>query len=129
MSYSDGEKRRRPLQPDAIVEAVLRISKLKRHVDLLAHYDTYDYALLLPNTKAKGARIFCSRIINALRNTELAGVEPKNLSIAFGSASVPEDFKDLSALLGAADLAMKHAREKEIPLVLFKDIKELTTQA
>src|ERR1700733_1317490 len=54
------------LPKSALLDAVGRICKLKRHVDLLAHYDAFDYVLLLPNTKAGGAHIFANRIVKAL---------------------------------------------------------------
>ena len=123
------EQQMKPLSSEAIVEAVLRISQLKRHVDLLAHYDSSDYAMLLPNTKASGSRIFCNRIIKALQDAPLAGIPGDRISISMGAASVPEDFKDLSSLLGAADLAMNHAKQTEQKLVLYREIASLTSRA
>lgn len=120
----DGEVVRRVLPDKAVMEAVLRISQLKRHVDLIAHYDAFDYALLLPNTRCAGAEVFVKRIIKALTEKSLGGgVEPDELSLAFGCSSVPEDFKDLSGLLGAADLAMHQARDSQNTLVMYRDIK------
>ncbi len=124
----DGEVKRRPLPLDSVVDAVLKISSLKRHVDLLAHYDGLDYALLLPNTRAAGSRIFGNRIVKALQDSPLAGLAPQRLSLSFGCASVPEDFTDLSSLLGACDLAMSHARETKQSIVLYRDIKNLTAE-
>ncbi len=120
----DGEVVRKVLPDKAVMEAVLRISQLKRHVDLIAHYDAFDYALLLPNTRCFGAEVFVKRIIKALTDKPLGGgVEPEDLTLSFGSASVPEDFKDLSGLLGAADLAMHQARDSQNTLVMYRDIK------
>lgn len=120
----DGEVVRRVLPDKAVMEAVLRISQLKRHVDLIAHYDAFDYALLLPNTRCAGAEVFVKRIIKALSEKPLGGgVEPDELTLAFGSSSVPEDFKDLSGLLGAADLAMHQARDSQNTLIMYRDIK------
>jgi GGDEF domain-containing protein len=118
-----GEWIKQALPTAAVLDAVLRISQLKRHVDLLAHYDAFDYAMLLPNTRANGAHTFATRIIRALTSEPLGGIDPAQLSIAFGSATIPDDFVDLSSLLGAADLAMVQARQKKIPLVMFRDIK------
>lgn len=118
-----GEWLRQALPTAAVLDAVLRISQLKRHVDLLAHYDAFDYAMLLPNTRANGAHTFASRIIRSLTSEPLGGIDPAQISIAFGSASIPDDFVELSSLLGAADLAMAQARQKKVPLVMFRDIK------
>jgi GGDEF domain-containing protein len=118
-----GEWIRQALPTAALLDAVLRISQLKRHVDLLAHYDAFDYAMLLPNTRANGAHTFASRIIRSLTSEPLGGIDPAQMSIAFGSATIPDDFVELSSLLGAADLAMVQARQKKVPLVMFRDIK------
>jgi len=122
----DGEVARRVLSERALMDAVLRISKIKRHMDLIAHYDAYDYALLLPSTRVQGAEIFVGRIIEALRDRPLGGeVMANQLALAFGVASIPEDFKDMASLLGAADLAMTQARTTEQPLVMYRDIRHL----
>lgn len=116
---------RQILPPAALLDAVGRISALKRHVDLLAHYDAFDYAMLLPNTRSSGAQIFANRLVKTLTSSPLAGtIDSSKLLISFGSASVPEDFLDLSLLLGAADAAMNRARQNRQPLVMYKDMKE-----
>lgn len=125
MSHVDGKVVRRVLPTPAIVDAAARIGQLKRHQDLVAHYDAYDYALLLPNTKAAGTRIFGNRVLKMLTERPLSDVNPSELSIAFGAASVPEDFIDLSSLLAAADLAMNQARDKGQQFLLYQDIKHL----
>jgi diguanylate cyclase (GGDEF)-like protein len=124
----DGEVVKRVMPEQAIMDAVLRISQLKRHVDLLAHYDAYDFALLLPNTKAQGASVFVNRFVKVVTERPLAGgIDAAHLHLACGISSVPEDFKELSALLGAADLAMHQAREANVPVVLYRDIKNHVT--
>lgn len=126
MHASNGS--RQLLPGAAILDAVLRISQLKRHVDLLAHYDAYDYALLLPNTKANGSQIFANRLVKALTASPLGGeVEPSRLALSLGCASIPEDFVDLSSLLGAADLSMAQAKSQNKPVVVYRDIKPITT--
>lgn len=115
---------KRVLHEKALMDAVLRISNIKRHVDMMAHYDAYDYALLLPSTRPQGAEIFIGRVIEALRAKPLGGeVDPSQLAIAFGCCSVPDDFKDMSSLLGGADLALEQARKKGQDLVMYRDIK------
>lgn len=120
----DGKVVRRVLNERAVMDAVLRISNIKRHVDLIAHYDAYDYALLLPSTRTQGAEIFIGRVIDALRTKPLGGeIDASQLAMAFGCSSIPEDFKDMSSLLGAADLAMTQARETDKHVVMYRDIK------
>jgi len=127
MRLQSAESVREVLPSAAVLDAVLRISQLKRHVDLLAHYDSFDYALLLPNTKANGAQIFAKRIVKSLTETPLAGeIDSNKLSLALGCASMPEDFSDLGELLGAADMAMAQSRENKKPVIMYRDIKPIT---
>lgn len=122
----NGQVKKHDLSTGSVVDAALRISQLKRHVDLIAHYDNGDYALLLPNTKAAGCQIFINRIIKTLTASPLSELEEGALALAFGAASIPEDFVELSAILGAADLSMNQAKQRHVPLVMYRDIKHLT---
>jgi GGDEF domain-containing protein len=116
---------RESLPLSALSSAVRRISSVKRHVDLLAHYETYDYAALLPNTKAAGAQVFATRVLKALMSEPLVpgSITPHNFGAAFGIACIPEDFLELSQLLAAAEVAKGAASAGPEPIVLFKDIK------
>ena len=120
----DGVTKLRPLPIDSIVEAVLRISEMKRTVDLIAHYDSLDYTMLLPNTKSSGSRIFGNRLIECIKKRPLASINPQRISITLGAASVPDDFMDLSSLLGACDLALEQAKKTKKSFVLYSDIKD-----
>lgn len=120
-----GQTTDQPLPAPALLDVVLRISAMKRHVDVLSHYDKDDYALILPNTKSSGAEIFANRIVKSLTSSPLAGdIDNSSLSLAFGSASVPEDFVDLSSLLGAADLALQQSRVTMKPVLMYRDLKD-----
>lgn len=115
---------REPLPLAAVSEAVRRISRVKRHVDMMAHYETFDYALLLPNTKTSGAAVFANRIMKTLTASPLLpGMDMEKLTFAFGIASIPEDFLDLSLLLSAAEVAKNAAMNSPSPIVLYKDLK------
>jgi GGDEF domain-containing protein len=123
LSAADGLVRRVALSSDAIADATMRISTCKRHTDIVAHYELNDFAILLPSTGSGGTKVFASKVIKALTESPLAGTEGKKLSFSFGSASMPEDFKELSLLLGAAEMAMTFARQRGKPLVLFKEME------
>ena len=124
---NDGRITYRALPTEAIVQTVSRISRLKRYIDLIAHYDAFDYVLLLPNTKAAGARTLANRIVNNLLAHPISGVNSSRLSLAFGVSSVPEDFTNLGSLLGAADLAFSHSQHTRQPVVLYNEIKQSVT--
>lgn len=118
----DGAVRRKPLSVDAIADATIRINSKKRHTDVVAHYEAYDFGILLPSTKSSGAKVFVQKIIKTLLEKPLVGTEGKQLSYAFGSASIPEDFTDINSLLGAAELSMQYARDRGEQIIFFKDL-------
>jgi GGDEF domain-containing protein len=114
---------REPLPIGALREAVLRISQAKRHNDLLAHYEAFDYALLCPDTKGEGARVFAKRLITSLTKSPLShGVDAGSLSLSFGAACVPEDFLELGLLLSAAESAKANALQNEKQVLLYRDL-------
>ncbi len=114
---------REPLPIGALREAVLRISQAKRHNDLLAHYEAFDYVLLCPETKGEGARVFAKRLVTALTKSPLGtGVDARTLSLSFGAACVPEDFLELGLLLSAAEAAKTSAHTNDTPVVLYRDM-------
>jgi diguanylate cyclase (GGDEF)-like protein len=118
----DGAVRRKNLPTDAIADAAIRIHGKKRHTDVVAHYEGYDFGIILPSTKSSGARVFALKILKALQEKPLAGMQGRNVSFAFGSASIPEDFIDVSSLLGAAEMAMQYARDRGETLLFYKDL-------
>ncbi|MBP9094299.1 DUF4388 domain-containing protein [bacterium] len=118
----DGAVRRKPLPTEAIADATIRINSKKRHTDVVAHYEAYDFGILLPSTKSSGANVFAQKIIKTLLEKPLAGTEGKQLSYAFGSASIPEDFTDINSLLGAAEMSMHYARDRGEQIIFFKDL-------
>jgi diguanylate cyclase (GGDEF)-like protein len=127
ISGLNGGSNGQALSAAQMLDAVLRISLLKRHIDLIAHYGDSDFALLLPNTKANGANTFAKRIFKALAEAPLAGeATADQLSFAFGCASMPEDSTDLPSLLGAADMALDRSRQTKKTVVMYRDIKPLT---
>lgn len=115
---------REPLPAAALNEAVLRIMHEKRHNDMLAHYESFDYALLCPDTKGEGAVVFAKRLVKALTKEPLSvSVNEKNLSLSFGIACVPEDFLELGLILSAAETARSHSVETEQPVVIYRQLE------
>jgi diguanylate cyclase (GGDEF)-like protein len=115
---------REPLPANALSEAVLRIMHEKRHNDMLAHYESFDYALLCPDTKGEGAVVFAKRLVKSLTKEPLSNtVNAKNLSLSFGIACVPEDFLELGLILSAAETARTHSVETEDPVVIYRQME------
>lgn len=119
---TDGGVKRRILPSVAIADAAGRIAGRKRHTDVVAHYEAYDYAVVLPGTGSAGTKVFIKKIIKALTETPLAGMDGRKLVIAFGTATIPEDFTNLNSMLGAAELALEQARNQGKVLVQYRDL-------
>ena len=107
------------LPPQALNTAAMRIGLVKRPLDLMAHFESKDFAILMPNTKASQAAFVANRILDSLTVTPLApGIDRANLSLCFGVANLPSDGEDLEALLNAASSAKAEARAGNFPIVL-----------
>jgi GGDEF domain-containing protein len=114
---------REPLTFEALSEAVRRMSRVKRNVDLLSHYETFDYAFLLPNTKSVGVEAFIRRITKAVSDEPLMpGALRDCVEMTFGSACIPEDTLELSLLLSAAEVAKNAAQHSEAQLVFYHEL-------
>ena len=105
-----------------IADASLRIARRKRHTDIVAHYETHNFAVLLPGTGSGGTKVFANKMIKSMGESPLQGAAGKSLSLAVGSASIPEDFTNLNSLLGAAEVAMRHSLETGRLYTAFRDV-------
>lgn len=118
-----------PLPPQALQEAARRIDIAKRDLDLLAHFEMFSYALLLPVTESAGAAMLAHRIMEMLRSkippSEDGEVftEIPNPVLAFGIAGIPEDCIDMGLLLTAAKTSKLMAQSNSYPIVMFKDLQ------
>jgi hypothetical protein len=111
------------LQMLAVRRAMQRISLVKRHVDILAHYETFDYAMLLPNTNSAAASALATRIADVLREAPLSSdMDVRSLALAFGVATVPEDCQEMDKLLIAARKARDKAKQSNQRVVLAREV-------
>lgn len=126
--FSLGHRRQGPggtveaLQTLAVKRAMQRISLVKRPIDLLGHYETFDFALILPNSNAKAAAALANRIVDVLKEAPLAAdMDPRGLVFAFGVAGVPEDGQELDKLLNSARAARDSSKQSQ-RVVLAREI-------
>ncbi|MBU6455075.1 MAG: DUF4388 domain-containing protein [Cyanobacteria bacterium REEB67] len=113
-----------PLPPQALNTAALRIGLVKRPLDLLGHFESRDFAILMPNTRASQAAFVANRILDSLTVTPLApGIDRANLSLCFGVANLPADGEDIESLINAASSAKNEARDGNFPIVLARSGK------
>jgi GGDEF domain-containing protein len=105
-------------QQEAAV-ALKRIELLKRPLDILGHFETLNYALLLPNTRASQGAYLANRCLQAITSVPLSsGLDRRNVHVAFGIASIPADADDIESLLIAAKGALSKATEGDFPIVV-----------
>jgi GGDEF domain-containing protein len=115
---------RGPLDVPAMAEIFRRISQLKRGIDIIAHYEHLDFAMILPNTAHAGAFTFAKRLHKELTDTTLPGMLPGQLSVAMGIASIPKDCNELTRLLAAAEAAKAQSIQRRTPITLYEPSNE-----
>jgi GGDEF domain-containing protein len=108
---------------NSVKEAARKIEAIKRAFDVMGHFETFDFALFLPNTHSKSAKLFCQRINEVLNAEQLVPGPPSQVSLTFGIATAPEDTQDLGVLLSAAREARNRARESGLVVTLFSEVE------
>jgi GGDEF domain-containing protein len=98
------------------------LDQVKRAVDLIGHFRTFEFGLVLPNTDIAGAMVFCNRLMEAVRGATIGGVNGRSLALAFGISGVPEDCQNLGLMLSAAVDAKEQAKEMGAPVVAFRSL-------
>lgn len=112
-----------PFSGPLLTEAVRRLISVRRNLDILAHFETFDFAAILPHTTTDSAAFFAQRVIELIMSTPLAqGLHPSLVSLSFGVAGVPEDCDDPAFLIAAAKEARVRASQSTIPICLFRNI-------
>lgn len=120
--FLGGDKAPQPLPIPALRELHNRIEAMKRPFDIVAHYETFDFALLLPGSGSKAARIFGHKVSESLVNVPLMQGQTQRLLLAGGMASAPEDTLDLGRFLTAAREAKNKAKELGVALKAFSEL-------
>lgn len=113
-----------PLPIQAVKEIVKRIHAIKRSTDLIAHFETFDYACLLANTNSAAAGIFSNQIGELIRATPVPGTpDVRSISLWMGVAAMPDDCTEPGLLLAAAKKAKQRAKEINSTSLLYRDIR------
>ncbi|HEY9785122.1 MAG TPA: DUF4388 domain-containing protein [Candidatus Obscuribacterales bacterium] len=112
-----------PLPIPHIKEVAKRIGLVTRRIDLLAHFETFAFLLLLPYTPVSSAAVVANRIVQSVLSTNLIELEPQFVAMAMGIAGLPEDCQDMGVLLAGAKEAKRRAQQGSSPIVLFRDLR------
>ena len=103
-SGTESESNRlRPLPLVAVKDLGKTINRIKRQIDILAHYQTFDYALLLPETNGEAVVCFIDRLSEMLKVSTLQDVgSDEIINFAIGYASLPDDGNNLDVAAALA---------------------------
>lgn len=112
---------RSPLPSAVLGELVRRISTIKREQDMLAHYEVFDIAVILPRTDEEGAAVFAKRVSDELKRLDLTDEKSEELLVAIGTATLSEHVQGLEALLGAVESAKKMAQHSKNPIASYSE--------
>lgn len=106
--------------PPAMVKVLSKkLDWLKRPADTFAHFETLDYAILLPNTSLKQATSLAKRLVKVLSRYPLANDQHSGgLTVHCGVAGLPANGDTLEHLIDAARAARDHAKTAHITLVV-----------
>jgi hypothetical protein len=102
-------------------QVLRRMEQVKRPFDTLGHFETFGYALFMPNTPLKGAKVFGVRLVELLGQDSGVPRVAGQAAVTMGIASAPEDTLDLPLLLSAAKEAKTRAAQTGSSVVLFKE--------
>jgi GGDEF domain-containing protein len=115
---------REPLNAENVNAFGKRLNLIKRPLDLVAHYENHDFAILLPNTGSQGAFVFASRVVESFKKDPLETANGSDIALTMGIAGMPTDFLDPPFLLAGAEAAKEEALRSNLNIVQFKDLPD-----
>ncbi len=109
------------LPPAAIQEAARRIGTVKRNIDIVAHFESPTFIMLLPSTQVNAATLLAKRLCDILWDSSLgSALDTRALALAFGVAGHPEENQDLKGLMTAAKDALNQSKRSGSPVIAAK---------
>lgn len=92
-----------PFNTEGMKILAQRIEKLKRKTDIIAHFETFSLAILLPETVVASARGFHITLLEALYKSEiLPGIPNESIKLECGVSGIPDECKTVETLLAMA---------------------------
>ncbi len=100
------------------------IDAVKRKIDILGHFQSFDYAMILPMTNVAGALIFANRVMEIISDGTICSTVPASkVFFSGGLASMPEDSMKVELLLPAAIEAKSNARDTGKSISAYKNMR------
>ena len=127
LKYLDDENiSKLTLPPKQIVDSITNyISQTKRSTDILANYELFDFAILLPFTSSFGTNCFCQRLIKNCYKPEILGnFSADKLFIALGLVTCPDDYSDIGLILSAAQKALQNSIQTKTNITQIRSLFE-----
>jgi len=98
--------------------ALRKIAAIKRPLDILGHFETIDYALLLPDTGADAAIPVAQHVMDVVKAQPLSpDLKPEFLKLSCAVGSIPRDGRDLETLILLSKRALQHAKNSDFTIV------------
>lgn len=92
-----------PLTSESMKNFAQRIEKLKRKTDIIAHFETFGLAILLPETIVASARGFHITLAEALYKSEiLPGIPNEAIKLECVVSGIPDECRTIETLLAMA---------------------------
>lgn len=113
-----------PMPSNFAREVLRRMEAAKRPFDVLGHFETFQYALFLPNTPSKGAKVFAARLIEMLGQDSGVPRPAGQIALTMGISSAPEDTMELALMLSAAREAKRRGNESGGSVTLFREVNQ-----
>lgn len=102
-----------------IREIMQIIQNIKRPIDMIGHFQMFDYGCVLPNTGTRSAAVFAQKVQESVAQVAATN----NLVMCFGIAGIPENCKSMGQLLSAASEAKKYAEQSASPVILYQNMQ------
>jgi hypothetical protein len=113
-----------PPEHHALYECLKQLKALHRRTDILAKYKSDRFAVLLPETDTKGAKLFAQKIERALLRNAQMGESSGLFKIKFGIAGLHNRKVAARSILQAAELALSMSETAEESVVVLDTIAD-----
>lgn len=98
------------------------ISKMKRPIDILGHFQTFEYAIILPNMGSRAAASVVQKIQSSIPSIVFkSGINGHSVVLDFGIAGIPEHCSELGQIIPAAAQARVRAEGSSSNVAVFEN--------